>query len=124
MSILESGMETNARPASEPAKPAKAAKGKRGRPKKAVEGEGEATPRGHNSVEGSQLKAFVERIERLEEERKSIVDDVKDVYAEAKGNGYDTKILRKVISLRKIDRDKREEDEATLDLYLSAIGMT
>lgn len=76
-----------------------------------------------NSVEAGQLKAFVERIERLEEEKKTIADDIKDVYAEAKGNGYDIKILRKIISLRKQDKDKRREEEEILDLYLAALGM-
>jgi uncharacterized protein (UPF0335 family) len=70
-----------------------------------------------------QLKAFVERIERLEEEKKGIADDIKDVYAEAKGNGYDTKALRKVIALRKQDKDERAEQEAILETYLHALGM-
>jgi uncharacterized protein (UPF0335 family) len=70
-----------------------------------------------------QLKSLVERIERLEEEKKGIADDVKDVYGEAKANGFDTKILRKVVSLRKRDRQEREEEEAMLELYLSALGM-
>jgi uncharacterized protein (UPF0335 family) len=75
------------------------------------------------SVSGGQLKAFVERIERLEEEKKAIADDIKDVYAEAKGNGYDTKILKQVISLRKKEPQEREEQEALLELYLAALGM-
>jgi uncharacterized protein (UPF0335 family) len=70
-----------------------------------------------------QLKSFVERIERLEEEKKAIAGDIKEVYAEAKANGFDTKILRKVISLRKKDRHEREEEEAMLDVYLAALGM-
>lgn len=70
-----------------------------------------------------QLKSFVERIERLEEERTSIGDDVKDVYAEAKAMGFDTKTLRKVVSLRQIDPAERQEVEALLDLYLHALGM-
>ncbi|TBW40800.1 DUF2312 domain-containing protein [Siculibacillus lacustris] len=74
-------------------------------------------------VTADQLKAFVERIERLEEEKKTISDDIKDVYAEAKGNGYDVKILRQVIRIRKQDRTEREEMEAILDLYLAALGM-
>ena len=69
-----------------------------------------------------QLKAIVERIERLEEDKAAVMGDLKEVYAEAKGNGYDVKILRKVIRLRKQDRAKRMEEEAVLDLYLSAIG--
>ena len=70
-----------------------------------------------------QLKTLVERIERLEEEKKTIAGDIKEVYAEAKGNGFDTKILRKVISIRKKDRHEREEEEAMLDVYLEALGM-
>jgi uncharacterized protein (UPF0335 family) len=70
-----------------------------------------------------QLKSIVERIERLEEEKKVIASDIKDVYAEAKANGFDTKILRKVISLRKKDAAEREEEESMLDVYLAALGM-
>jgi uncharacterized protein (UPF0335 family) len=70
-----------------------------------------------------QLKSIVERIERLEEEKKAIAGDIKEVYAEAKGNGFDVKILRKVISLRKKDANEREEEEAMLDLYLNALNM-
>ena len=70
-----------------------------------------------------QLRAFVERIERLEEEKRTIADDIKDVYAEAKGNGFDVKIMRKVVSLRRQDLNKRREEEEILDLYLSALGM-
>ena len=69
-----------------------------------------------------QLKAIVERIERLEEDKAAVMSDLKEVYAEAKGNGYDVKILRKVVRIRKQDRAKRQEEEAVLDLYLSAIG--
>jgi uncharacterized protein (UPF0335 family) len=70
-----------------------------------------------------QLKSLVERIERLEEEKKTIAGDIKEVYAEAKANGFDTKILRKLITIRKKDRNEREEEEAILDLYMSALGM-
>ena len=76
-----------------------------------------------NDVAKDQLRAFVERIERLEEEKKEIADDIKDVYAEAKGNGFDTKVLRRVIALRKLDQNERQEQEAILDLYLNALGM-
>ncbi|QIG69764.1 hypothetical protein EVB81_195 [Rhizobium phage RHph_I46] len=76
-----------------------------------------------HSVARDQLRAFVERIERLEEEKRTIVDDVKDVYGEAKGMGYDTKILKKVIALRKKDSQERMEEEAILDTYLHALGM-
>src|SRR5215510_10252365 len=69
------------------------------------------------------LKAFVERIERLEEEKKTIADDIKDVYAEAKANGYDTKALRTVVRLRKQDVEERKEQEAILETYLHALGM-
>nr|WP_210339002.1 DUF2312 domain-containing protein [Ensifer sp. ENS04] len=69
------------------------------------------------------MRAFIERIERLEEEKKTIADDIKDVYGEAKGTGFDAKILRKVISLRKQDHDERMEQEAILDTYLAALGM-
>ena len=69
-----------------------------------------------------QLKAIVERIERLEEDKAAVAADLKEVFAEAKGNGFDTKTLRKVVRWRKQDRAKRQEEEALLDLYLSAIG--
>ena len=70
-----------------------------------------------------QLRALIERIERLEEEKKTIADDIKDVYAEAKGNGFDTKAIRTIVRLRKIDQAEREEAETILDLYKSALGM-
>jgi uncharacterized protein (UPF0335 family) len=70
-----------------------------------------------------QLKGLVERIERLEVDKKSVSDDIKEVYAEAKANGFDTGILRKVIALRKKDRHEIEEEESILDLYLIALGM-
>ncbi|SNY91697.1 Uncharacterized conserved protein, UPF0335 family [Cohaesibacter sp. ES.047] len=74
-------------------------------------------------VAADQLRAFVERIERLEEEKKAIADDIKDVYAEAKGNGYDVKVMRQVVRMRKQDSNERQEMEALLDLYLHALGM-
>ena len=70
-----------------------------------------------------QLKAFVERIERLEEEKKSTSDDIRDVYAEAKGTGFDTKALRSIVRLRKLDTDERREQQEVLDTYLHALGM-
>ena len=70
-----------------------------------------------------QLKASIERIERLEEEKKTIADDIRDVYAEAKGNGFDTKAIRSIIRLRKQDQAEREEAETILDLYKAALGM-
>ena len=76
-----------------------------------------------HGVARDQLRAFIERIERLEEEKKTIADDIKDDYAEAKGTGFDTKILKKVIAIRKQDHDERLEQEAILDTYLLALGM-
>ena len=69
------------------------------------------------------LKAFVERIERLEEEKKAIADDVRDVYAEAKATGFDVKALRTIVRLRKVDADERKEHEAILETYMHALGM-
>ena len=74
-------------------------------------------------IAAAQLKSIVERIERLEEEKKAIADDIKDVYGEAKANGYDTKALRTIIRLRKQDATEREEQDAILDLYKAALGM-
>ena len=70
-----------------------------------------------------QLKSIVERIERLEEEKQALADDIKEVYAEAKGTGFDTKTLRQVVRLRKQDVAERMEHEALLDLYMHALGM-
>jgi uncharacterized protein (UPF0335 family) len=70
-----------------------------------------------------QLKAIVERIERLEAEKATIAGEIKEVYAEAKANGFDTKILRKVIAMRKKEAAAREEEQAMLDVYLAALGM-
>ncbi len=70
-----------------------------------------------------QLKSVIERIERLEEEKKAIADDIKEVYAEAKGNGFDTKVLRQIIRIRKQDAAERMEQEALLELYMAALGM-
>jgi uncharacterized protein (UPF0335 family) len=75
-----------------------------------------------NSTAQGQLKSFVERIERLEEDKAAVQEDLKEVYGEAKGNGFDVKILRKVVRLRKQDKAKLQEEEALVDLYLSAIG--
>lgn len=74
-------------------------------------------------VAGEQLEQFVMRIERLEEEKQAIADDIKNVYAEAKGQGFDVKILRKVISLRKKEPQERNEEEEILQLYMAALGM-
>ena len=78
---------------------------------------------GHNSIAKDQLKSIIERVERLEEDKAAIGSDIKDVYAEAKGNGYDVKALRRIVSLRKQDPDKRAEQEAILDTYMHALGM-
>ena len=75
------------------------------------------------TVAADQLKAIVERIERLEEEKKEIAEQIKEIYAEAKANGFDTKTLRKVVTLRKKALEERQEEEAMLDLYLHALGM-
>lgn len=75
------------------------------------------------TVAVDQLRLFIERIERLEEEKKGIADDIRDVYAEAKSNGFDVKALRQVVRLRKQDVDERKEQEAILETYLHALGM-
>ena len=69
------------------------------------------------------LRSLVERVERLEEEKSALTADIREVYSEAKGQGFDTKIMRQVVRLRKMDRADRQEQEAVLDLYLSALGM-
>jgi uncharacterized protein (UPF0335 family) len=78
---------------------------------------------GHNSIAKDQLKSIIERVERLEEDKKAISDDIKDVYSEAKGNGFDAKALRRIVALRKQDPDKRAEQDAILDTYMHALGM-
>lgn len=86
---------------------------------------------GHNSgevtdvggVSGQRLKSFIERVERLEEEKAGISEDIKEVYGEAKATGFDVKIMRRIIKLRKMEAEKRREDQELLDLYASAIGM-
>lgn len=75
------------------------------------------------NVAGARLKSFIERIERLETEKKALADDIRDVYAEAKGTGFEPKIMRKVISLRKMEIEKRREESELLELYTAAIGM-
>jgi uncharacterized protein (UPF0335 family) len=76
-----------------------------------------------NSVSGEELKAFIERIERLEEEKAALAGDIRDVYSEAKANGFDTKIMRKIVTLRRKDHAERKEEEAIMELYLEALGM-
>lgn len=75
------------------------------------------------TVAAGQLRAYIERVERLEEEKKTIADDIKDVYAEMKGTGFDTKTVRKIIKLRKQDQAERQEAESILELYMAALGM-
>ncbi len=75
------------------------------------------------SVAAGQLRSIIERVERLEEEKQTIADDIKDIYAEAKGNGFDVKAIRTIVRLRKKDQAEREEEETILDLYKSALGM-
>lgn len=74
-------------------------------------------------VSGEYLRQYIERIERLEEEKRNIADDIKEVYAEAKGNGYDPKIMRQVVRIRKMDTSELEEQESLLDIYKQALGM-
>lgn len=78
---------------------------------------------GHNSFAKDALASFVSRIERLAEEKSALGEDIKQVFLEAKGTGFDTKTLRKVIALRKLDKTKRQEQEALMELYMSALGM-
>lgn len=78
---------------------------------------------GAPAVAADQLRLFIERIERLEEEKKGIADDVKDVYSEAKSNGYDTATMRKIVSLRKLESHQRQEADALLETYRNALGL-
>ena len=75
------------------------------------------------NVSAEQLRLFIERVERLEEEKKGIADDIKDVFAEAKGTGYDVKTMRSIIKLRAMERDARMEQEALLETYKAALGL-
>lgn len=77
----------------------------------------------YGGIAGDQLRQYIERIERLEEEKKSISEDIKEVFAEAKGNGFDAKIMRKIISLRRMEAAERDEQETLIDLYKMALGM-
>ena len=77
---------------------------------------------GHNGIAADQLRSIVERIERLESEKHALAEDIREVYAEAKSNGYSPKVIRQVVKLRKQDANERAEQEALLDLYLSALG--
>jgi uncharacterized protein (UPF0335 family) len=78
---------------------------------------------GDSGIDGDHLQAFIERLEKLEEEKKAITDDLKDVYAELKGTGFDPRMVRKIVSMRKLDKHKRAEEAEILDLYLAALGM-
>lgn len=82
-----------------------------------------AYPSNGDSVDNGQLRAFIERVERMETEKKAIADDIKEIYAEAKGNGFDTKVMRRIVNIRKQDANERMEQEAILELYMSALGM-
>ena len=82
-----------------------------------------STPVGASTIAQDQLHAFIQRIERLEEEKAAIAADIKEIYLEAKGTGFDVKIMRKVVSLRKKETAERQEEQALLDLYLHALGM-
>lgn len=82
-----------------------------------------STDKDAGGIAADRLKSFIERIERLEEEKKAIAGDVKEVYAEAKSSGFDTKIIRMIVRLRKMEAHDREEQEQLLDLYKQAIGM-
>lgn len=82
-----------------------------------------ATLKDSAQVTGKKLKQFIERIERLEEEKQGLASDIRDVYAEAKGNGFDAKVMRKIVSLRKMPDQERSEQDELLELYKAAIGM-
>jgi uncharacterized protein (UPF0335 family) len=75
------------------------------------------------NITADQLRLFIERIERLEEEKKGIMDDIKDVYSEVKGEGYDTKIVKQIVRLRKMEKDARDEADALLETYRAALGL-
>lgn len=80
---------------------------------------------GHNSqeVSGKRLKSFIERIERMEEEKKAIAEDIRDIYSESKATGFEPKIIRKIVALRKSNLEKRREEQELTELYMTAIGM-
>ena len=83
----------------------------------------ESATRGNGAVAAAELRQFIERIERLEEEKKAISDDIRDVFAEMKGRGYDVKAIRQILKIRKQDSAERQEQEAILEVYLQALGM-
>jgi uncharacterized protein (UPF0335 family) len=90
---------------------------------------GAGTPEGEDEtanvggIAGDILRAYIERIERLEEEKRNLAADIREVYAEAKGNGFEPKVMRKLVALRKMDQSDRQEEEALLDLYRRAVGV-
>lgn len=90
---------------------------------RAVPGDNSGIEQAATRFAKDQLKALIERIERLEEEKKTIADDIRDVYAEGKGNGFDVKALRQIIRLRKLDPNDRQEADAILHTYMHALGM-
>ena len=90
---------------------------------RAVAGDNSKKPKVGGPISADRLKSFVERIEKLEEERRAIGGDVKDVYSEAKGVGYDVKTIRKIVSMRRMDAADRAEEETLLDVYKHALGM-
>jgi len=75
-------------------------------------------------IAGDRLRSFIERIERLEDERRALGEDIREVYSEAKGAGFDVKIMRRIVRIRKLDQNERDEQEALLDTYMAALGMT
>lgn len=89
----------------------------------AEKNQAEGETRDVGGVAGDRLRSFIERIERLEEEKAHLAEDIKEVYAEAKGVGFEPKIIRKIISIKKMDAEKRQEEESLLDLYKTAIGL-
>jgi uncharacterized protein (UPF0335 family) len=74
-------------------------------------------------VAGERLKSFIERVERLEEEKKALADDIRDVYSEARANGFEVKVMRQIVKIRKMDKDDLDEQEALLETYMRALGM-
>jgi uncharacterized protein (UPF0335 family) len=84
--------------------------------------DGSASVEGATTIAADRLRSFIERVERLEEDKAAVMNDIKEVFAEAKGEGYDVKTLRQVIKIRKMEKAERQEQEAMLDLYLAALG--
>lgn len=88
-----------------------------------AEAANDASTQDVGNVSGQRLKSYLDRIDRLEEEKKGLADDIKDIYAEAKGVGFDVKTIRKLVRLRKMDVNKRHEEEEILELYKAAVGL-